>query len=206
METSLALTETVGTTLRKYREDRSLRQGDIAKKADISVSMLSQIERGVTSPSLETLSRICSALDISISEVFATVEDREHVTITSQGERPVQSSKGVHHEQICSYHEAMGSGEMSLISLDSGSKITFPSSGEGRDGVQMGYVLSGTATLLVDGKEYTIRSGDGIAFPANRAHSIKNRPPTSFSLARKFIAVWAVAPSRQRTITFDDPR
>ncbi len=206
MDTILKLTETVGSTLRHYREESGARQGDIAKKAAVSVSMLSQIERGVTSPSLETLSRICTALEISISQVFAAVEEREHVTITSQGDRPIQSNHGVHHEQICSYHEAMGSGELSLISLDSGSKITFPSSGEGQNGVQMGYVLSGSATLAVDGKEYSIRSGDGVAFPANRAHSLKNRPPTSFALARKFIAVWSVSPSRQRSITFHEPK
>jgi len=203
MDTNFTLSQTVGSTLRNYREESGARQGDIAEEAMISVSMLSQIERGVTSPSLETLSRICSALNISVSQVFAVVEDREVVTITSSGDRPVMESKGAHHEQLCSYHEAMGSGEMSLISLDSGSKVTFPASGEGQNGVQMGYVLSGTATILVDNKEYTIRSGDGIAFPANRAHSIRNKPPTSFSLARKFIAVWAVSPSRQRTISFE---
>ena len=45
----------IGKILKVFREKTGQNQGDIASKAGISISMLSQIERGMVSPSIETL-------------------------------------------------------------------------------------------------------------------------------------------------------
>ena len=205
MDTELQeLTKRVGVALRSHREKMAVKQGDIASKASISISMLSQIERGVTSPSIETLGRVCSALGVSMSQMFSALETDFKVNITAHDERPIQDAHGVSFQEITRYKRSSKHSSMVMVSLESGSKINFGSCENGTDEVQMGYVLSGSATLTVAGKEYKIRNGDGISFPASCAHSIKNREQKSFSLARKFIALWAVSPIHERNITLGE--
>ncbi len=203
MDTVLVkMSEAVGSVLRLYREKSGLKQGDISSKAGISVSMLSQIERGVTSPSIETLSRICLVLGVSMSQIFEAIEESKSVNISKQGERPLRESGGARYEQITHYNASTGSAEFFMLTLEVGSKIGFPANSEVREGAQMGYVLSGAATLIVDGEEYAIKSGDGISFPAKLAHSIINDPKKSFNLSRRFVALWAAVPSRRAQVEF----
>ena len=201
-EEVLKLAESLGAILKDYRETKGVKQGDIANKAKISISMLSQIERGVTSPSIETLSRVCFALDINISQLFSHIERRPTVSITPQSDRPLQENHGASYEIISDYSNGAISSEVVKISLEPGSVIHIPSERIARDGAQLGYVLSGSAILTVDGEEYEINAGDGISFSSNLDHSIRNYRPKSFSLARKFVAIWFVSPVRHSIIEF----
>ncbi len=67
------LVEQVGRRIRSLRVDRRgqrLTQGDIARKAHVSVSFLSMIERGERSPSIETLGDLADALGVSLCAFF----------------------------------------------------------------------------------------------------------------------------------------
>lgn len=61
----------IGTTIRAYRLQKGLSQGDIEKKTGLLRCYLSRVENGHTVPSLETLSKIAEALDLPISQFFA---------------------------------------------------------------------------------------------------------------------------------------
>jgi transcriptional regulator with XRE-family HTH domain len=61
----------IGTTIRAHRLQRGLSQGDIEKKTGLLRCYLSRVENGHTVPSLDTLSKIAVALDLSISQFFA---------------------------------------------------------------------------------------------------------------------------------------
>jgi transcriptional regulator with XRE-family HTH domain len=60
----------IGTTIRSYRLQRGLSQGDIEKKTGLLRCYLSRVENGHTVPSLDTLSKIAVALDLPISQFF----------------------------------------------------------------------------------------------------------------------------------------
>jgi transcriptional regulator with XRE-family HTH domain len=62
----------IGGRLREMRRQRNLRLKQVAKEADLSVSMLSQIERGISSPSIRVLRGICHALGVDGAALFAT--------------------------------------------------------------------------------------------------------------------------------------
>ncbi len=65
--------EAIGRRIRSLRIDRrggKITQGEIARKAHVSVSFLSMIERGERSPSVETLDEIAGALGVSLQELF----------------------------------------------------------------------------------------------------------------------------------------
>ncbi len=61
----------IGTTIRGYRLQRGMSQGDIEKKTGMLRCYLSRVENGHTVPSLETLQKIARALDLQLSEFFA---------------------------------------------------------------------------------------------------------------------------------------
>ena len=62
----------IGTTIRSYRLQKGLSQGDIEKKTGLLRCYLSRVENGHTVPSLDTLAKIAHALDLPIAHFFAS--------------------------------------------------------------------------------------------------------------------------------------
>lgn len=60
----------IGTRLRKLREERDLSQGDIEKRTGLLRCYISRVENGHTVPSIETLERLATALEIPLYQLF----------------------------------------------------------------------------------------------------------------------------------------
>jgi len=65
----------IGTRLRKLREEKKLSQGDIEERTGLLRCYISRVENGHTVPSLETLERLASALEIPLYQLFYEGED-----------------------------------------------------------------------------------------------------------------------------------
>jgi transcriptional regulator with XRE-family HTH domain len=72
----------IGTTIRAHRLQKGFSQGDIEKKTGLLRCYLSRVENGHTVPSLDTLSKIASALDLPLAQFF--VEDSLSKQMNSQ--------------------------------------------------------------------------------------------------------------------------
>lgn len=72
----------IGTTIRGYRLQKGLSQGDVEKRTGLLRCYLSRVENGHTVPSLETLHKIAGALDMPLAGFFA--EDTLHHDMQSQ--------------------------------------------------------------------------------------------------------------------------
>src|ERR1700748_3977653 len=68
---ALSIAMNIGTTIRGYRLQKGMSQGDIEKRTGLLRCYLSRVENGHTVPSLETLQKIAAALDISLSHFFS---------------------------------------------------------------------------------------------------------------------------------------
>ena len=68
---SVENTMKIGVTIRGYRLQKGLSQGDIEKRTGLLRCYLSRVENGHTVPSLDTLSKIAGALDLQLSQFFA---------------------------------------------------------------------------------------------------------------------------------------
>ena len=64
----------LGKQIQFYRKQRQFSQAVLAEKSDISITFLSQIERGIKYPTSETLSSITNALGVEVCELF---QDKE---------------------------------------------------------------------------------------------------------------------------------
>jgi transcriptional regulator with XRE-family HTH domain len=66
-----SISNNIGTTIRDFRLQKGMSQGDIEKRTGLLRCYLSRVENGHTVPSLETLQKIAGALDLQLSEFFA---------------------------------------------------------------------------------------------------------------------------------------
>jgi transcriptional regulator with XRE-family HTH domain len=66
--------EALGRAIRQLRDERGLKQKDLARAADMDVTAISHIERGRSNPAWGTVKRIATALGVSVSEVAARAE------------------------------------------------------------------------------------------------------------------------------------
>lgn len=66
----VSITNAVGKRVRQLRTARNLSQESLALSAGISTNYLGQVERGVKTPTVETIYKICGALDIALPEFF----------------------------------------------------------------------------------------------------------------------------------------
>ena len=64
--------DSLGKTIKFLRFRRRLSQADLAEKADISITFLSTIERGIKFPQPDVLSKLAKALDVEVFELFKT--------------------------------------------------------------------------------------------------------------------------------------
>jgi transcriptional regulator with XRE-family HTH domain len=176
----------LGKILRIFREKSGRKLGDIAQNAGISISMLSQIERGVVSPSIDTLSMVCRALGIGMTELFRRLSPDEPVRIHAKGERLTMENRGVRYEQLMTSQSAAFPAELFCIEVRPGCATAM--SGGGHEGAEMGYVLQGSARLTVGTDVYQINENDSVYFSAHLPHRLAN------SGKRLFRAVWSISP------------
>ncbi|GAC1422500.1 MAG: hypothetical protein NVSMB62_18260 [Acidobacteriaceae bacterium] len=70
-ETGSQVSASIGATIRTYRLQKGMSQGDIEKRTGLLRCYLSRVENGHTVPSLETLQKIAGAMDLQLAEFFS---------------------------------------------------------------------------------------------------------------------------------------
>ncbi|WP_457575597.1 helix-turn-helix domain-containing protein [Desulfomarina sp.] len=76
----------IGTLIRKCRKDRKLTLKKVAEKALISEGFLSQVENDVSSPSVDTLIRICQAIGVNPGDIISQVSEQQNVVLIKKSE------------------------------------------------------------------------------------------------------------------------
>lgn len=155
--------------LRARRKEIGLTMQQVADQAGLSVGFISQIERGITTPSLSSLISVSRVLGISVSEFL----DRPKLNTprTRHDKRPVFaiSENTVSYERISSSFP--GSVLRSVIIHEPPGHRGEPIAHEGEE---MLFVLEGTITVEVDGERSVLETGDSIHFPSMKTHSTWN--------------------------------
>jgi uncharacterized cupin superfamily protein len=148
--------------------------------------MISQIERGVVSPSIDTLLEVCRVLDLDISYLFSRISQRSQVRIQHKGQRLTTQNRGTRYEQLAASIDSSHPAEMFFLELEPKKQAGL--NGRGHEGVEMGYVLEGSAGLMIDNTEYRIKCGDSVSFLSHLPHSLVNDTDNIFR------SVWTVLP------------
>jgi len=159
--------EGIGQKIRLRRKVRNLSLQEVAARADISIGLLSQIERGLTTPSVRSLTSICKALEMPVGWLFDHSSDSapDSPLIVRRHQRRVLdlSAKGMIKE-LMTPDACVGIQMMRLVIRPGGSTGGTPYNHP--EGAKCGTVLSGVLGLEVDGVEHRLEPGDSYAFDA----------------------------------------
>lgn len=191
-ETNRDLLE-LGPRIRALRLKKKLTLQAVSDRARISQSLISQVERGLANPSVNTLRRIAGALDVPIAALFlggGMSDDEIDVTgsrlVVRRNER-----KGLHVPRSKVVYE--------LLTPDLNRKVEFiwieyepgaithiePMSHPGEENA---LCLEGSVVVTIDGQEFVLTRGDSISFDSGRLHQVENRSK------RKAVLVSAITP------------
>ena len=164
----------VGARVRALREALGLSLRDLAERSGVSAPMLSQVERGETSPTLAIAGRIASGLDLSLSQLLR-LDEGDHVVVMRRGKGRVSASGGHRTEELTPPLPGQRV-DVSLHTLQPGSTTGGPSDPPLHEpgSREVTVVLGGEITLFIDGERHVLRKGDSVTFDADLPHHFEN--------------------------------
>ena len=173
-DATLVDTPAVGARIRALREAMGLSLRDLAQRTGVSAPMLSQVERGETSPTLAVAARIASGLDLTLSQLLRLDEDG-HVVVRRRGEGRKRRRAGHRVEELTPPLPGQRA-DVSLHRLDSRAVTGGPGDPPLHEpgSRETAVILEGTVTLVIDGERHELRTGDSVTFDADLAHHFEN--------------------------------
>lgn len=178
----------IGREVRGYRQQQNLTVVEMGELTGLSVGMLSKIENGNTSPSLNTLQLLANALNVSLTSFFHRFEEARVAIHTRAGkgvEKDREGTRAGHQYNLLGNIGANSSGvvvEPYLISLteESDSFPTFQ-----HEGIEMLYLLEGEVDYRHGEKIFKLKPGDTLFFEADAPHG----PEVLVKLPLKYLSV-----------------
>jgi XRE family transcriptional regulator, regulator of sulfur utilization len=173
----------VGPRVRALREAMDLSLRDLAERSGVSAPMLSQVERGETSPTLQVASRIAGGLELRLSQLLR-LDEQGVVSIVRAADRRRGGGTSGHAFEILTPPLPGQRAELSRHVLAPGAQT----GGKGDPPMhepgsrEIALVESGRVVLHVDGATHELNEGDSVVFDADLNHHFENPGPGEASL------------------------
>ena len=168
-----ALSGQLGKTIQRLRKAYNLSLSELSEQSGVAKSIISQIERNETNPTLATIWRLAQALDVSIERVLQAAEDEPFIEKTNKGEMPMLFSddgkcrlgiigwiKTVEWLQWYDFHAEPGG----ILESDP----------HQRGSIECLSVISGELEVEVSGVIEQAKAGDTLRYRCDRPHVIRN--------------------------------
>jgi transcriptional regulator with XRE-family HTH domain len=164
----------VGARIHALREAMGFSLRDLAERSGVSAPMLSQVERGETSPTLAVAEKIAAGLELTLSQLLR-LDEGEHVSVSRAAERRRYERGGHRFEELTPPLPGQRA-DVSLHTLKAGATTG------GADDPPMhepgsretAVVLTGVLALTVDGTHHELHAGDSVTFDADLPHHFEN--------------------------------
>jgi transcriptional regulator with XRE-family HTH domain len=168
------LVVSVGPRVRALREAMELSLRDLAERSGVSAPMLSQVERGETSPTLQVAARIAHGLELRLSQLLRLDEDGT-VTIVRAGERR-KGGAGGHAYEVLTPPLPGQRAEVSRHTLQPDATTGGPGDPPMHEpgSRETTVVEKGPLTLVIDGADHELQTGDTVTFDADLPHHFEN--------------------------------
>lgn len=167
------MTEDIGKKIKELRSSKNLTLKDLSAKTNLSIGFLSQLERGLTTVDIDSLSNIAKILDVNLTYFIEEPKHNKKVILRSYEKEVFQ----VYSNQFIHYH----------LTNDVGNKILLPrlieilptNSKEDvakytHEGEEFIYVLEGILTLFINNEQHELYPGDSAHFNSHTIHNWVN--------------------------------
>lgn len=179
----------IGPRIKRARKAKRLTLKQLSGAVGCSESLLSKVENDKITPSLQTLHKIVSELDITIGQLMEAGTANNEI-ITRKGARPIlkfeqnQQGPGTQIEWLTPQ------AEMRLLQVSI--HIVVPGAGSKgqitHEGEEMGYVLEGSICLTIGDKSYELHEGDSFFFQSHVPHGYINNSDSTAKI------LWSTTP------------
>jgi transcriptional regulator with XRE-family HTH domain len=160
----------IGERIRTIRQAKSLTQEELASRAGLTKGFISQVERNITSLSVESLLGILDALDQKASTFFDEGFD-EKIVFGKDDRVELEKEHGAKFEILvpAAQNRLM---DLALLTLFPGEMTEEE---EPHEGEEFGFVLSGSIDVMLGVKTYRVKKGECFYFKASKKHYLANR-------------------------------
>lgn len=178
----------VGASVRELRLARQRTLQDLAGATGLSVGHLSQVERGISTPSVSALRAIAQGLGVTVGWFFRAAPEGEGgegaYVVRAGARRRLRYASGLT-DELLSPHLG-GALELLLSRFAPGAESG--AQPYAHRGEEAGLVIEGRLEIWIEGERFELGAGDSFAFPSARAHRYRN--PAD----RETVVVWAITP------------
>lgn len=172
----------VGPRIHALREAMSLSLRSLADRSGVSAQMLSQVERGETSPTLAVAAKIAAGLELTLSQLLR-LDEGQHVAVSRAAERRSSRHGGHTIEELTPPLPGQRA-DVSLHVLDPGATTGGASDPPMHEpgSRETTVVLAGELALVLEGTRTELQEGDSVTFDADLPHHFENEgnDPTRF--------------------------
>jgi transcriptional regulator with XRE-family HTH domain len=179
----------IGARVKALRESSSLSLRELALRSGVSAPMLSQVERGDTSPTLTVAAKIAAGLDLRLSQLLR-LDETGAVTIVRASERTRGGNKRRGHGfEVLTSSQPGQRAEISRHTLAPGGATGAPDDPPMHEpgSRETALIEHGSVVLVCDGQRYVLDRGDCVTFDADLPHHFEN--PKERDADAEFIAV-----------------
>jgi transcriptional regulator with XRE-family HTH domain len=163
----------LGKTIQRLRKAYNLSLSELAEQSGVAKSIISQIERNETNPTLATIWRLSQALDVSIDRVLATGDDEPFIEKSSRGDTPILvSDDGRVRLAIIGWIKTVEWLQWYDLVAEPGGVLD--SEAHQRGSVEALSVLEGEFAVEIGGVVQTARAGETLRYRCDRQHSVRS--------------------------------
>jgi transcriptional regulator with XRE-family HTH domain len=177
----------IGARVRALREASDLSLRDLAARSGVSAPMLSQVERGETSPTLAVAARIAAGLELRLSQFLRLDEDGAVTVVRADERQHGGNARRGHRYEVLTAAQPGQRAELSRHTLAAGGATGAPDDPPMHEpgSRETALVERGLLVLVCDGERHQLGEGDCVTFDADLPHHFEN--PTAADAS--FLAV-----------------
>lgn len=162
----------LGKTVQRLRKAYNLSLSELAEQSGVAKSIISQIERNETNPTLATIWRLSQALDVSIERVLATADEEPFIEKSSRGDTPVLASEdGRMRLAIIGWIKTVEWLQWYDVTSDPGGVLE--SDAHQRGSVECLSVTEGAFEVEAGGETQQARAGETLRYRCDRPHTVR---------------------------------
>ncbi len=170
---ALALSSQLGKTVQRLRKAYNLSLSELSEQSGVAKSIISQIERNETNPTLATIWRLAQALDVSIERVLQATDDEPFLEKTSRGDTPILvSDDGKCRLAVVGWIKTVEWLQWYDFSADPGGVLE--SDAHQRGSVESLSISEGELEVEVGGAIERATAGETLRYRCDRPHTIRN--------------------------------
>ena len=160
---------TLGERLRLRRKELRLSMKEVAVSSGLSIGFISQVERGLTSPSLTSLTAIANFLRSDVTNFLSQPKSKSSITRHQERDVYTINKNGLEYERLSDSFPGHTLNSVIIHEMPGHRSESISHEGE-----EFFFILEGAITIYIDGVVNILEAGDSLHFDSSRSHSAWN--------------------------------